>query len=163
MAKRKDKITLMLSFWCKDGKIHFDDPEAMKRFSIAYDGMRGCADLIALTDVPEKEKVFRYLFGALLPCATTLLAHAGYSDLSTSDVYMILKDRYAKEPWYDPLEKKEKVKHTDFSSSSTTVGQLCDFVEKVIFFIESDLGGTAPRSEDWNIRKKLGWRGEAIK
>ena len=162
MAKRKDKITLIAPFFCKDGKIIFDDAESIRKFCELYDGMRGVADLQALTDMAEKERIFRYLFGALLPTATTLLAHAGYSDLSTSDVYLILKDRYAKEPWYDPIEKKEKFKHTDFSASSTTTGQLCDFIDKVIFFIEGDLKGEAPRSEDWHIRKRLGWRGETI-
>ena len=97
------------------------------------------------------------MHAALIPCVATLLAHNGYGDLSNADVYTILKDRYAKETWYDPINKVEKYRYKDFSSSSTTTGDLVDFLNAVTYFIEHDLGGTAPKSDDWLIKKKLGY------
>lgn len=157
MAKSKPNHTLLVPFWCKDEKLHFENPEQMRAFAIQFDGMRGVAEIKPLTDLDNKSRMMRFLHAALIPCVATLLVHHGYPDLSNADVYTILKDRYAKEIWYDPISQTEKYRYKDFSSSTTTTGDLVDFLNAVTYFIEHDLGGTAPKSDDWLIKKKLGY------
>lgn len=152
----KNKIELLLTGECKDGKIKWDNALEGKKFADHHEGQRIWSKWGLLTDLSEKEKLFAYLFGPLLDTLATALAHHGYGQLSKKDCYFIMKSRYGQKPWYNPLNKCEEIVFVDYSDEKTTKAELLEFVNNIILFIEQDLNTQAPDSDAYKTQMRLG-------
>lgn len=163
MTMAKNKIELLLTGRCLDGKIVWNNAEEVKKFCTHYHGDDVIVRINKLTDISKKEKLFAYLFGPLLDTLQTGLAHNGYGDLSKKDCYIIMKQRYGSKPWYNPLAKKEETVFVDFSDDKTTQDELLEFINNIVMFIEKDLEVEAPDSEAYKIQLRLGSSKRVIK
>jgi hypothetical protein len=159
----KNKIELLLTGTCYDGKIKWNNVDELKRFCIHYDGEDVVVRINKTTDITKKEKLFAYLFGPLLDTLQTGFAHAGYGDLSKKDCYIIMKQRYGSKPWYNPLSKKEETILVDFSDDKTTQDELLEFINNIVIFLERDLEVEAPDSEAYKVQMRLGSTKRIIK
>lgn len=159
----KNKVELILTAKCIDGKVKWNNPDELSRFAVHHDGHTISAKLNLVTDISEKERMFAYLFGPLLDTVQTALMHHGYGQLSKKDCYLIMKDRYGKQPWYNPLTKKEMDTLVDFSDEKTTKVELLNFITNIIMFLEQDLGFEPPDSETYKIQQRLGSSRSAVK
>ena len=151
---RKPHIELILEGVTKDGKI-IRDMEQEQRFALHHDDQKIMISYRPYGDMTNKERLFNFLFGPLLQCLTNELHDRGFEG-SKNDFYRAMKSRYASEPWLNPLTGKEEQQTLDFSSDSTTSGQLCDFVNDIVLFIEKDLDAEAPSSDEWKVQRRLG-------
>ena len=150
----KPKVELLLIGHSNVDKI-VRDMEAERRFAMNYSGEAIMISYRPMSNMRHKEKMFAFLFGPLMDCLYNGMTEAGFVGTRT-DFYKAMKYRYASFPWINPLTKKEETDTLDFSSDKVTAAQLHDFINKVVLFIEQDLGIEAPDSSEFVIQKRLG-------
>lgn len=154
MAK-KLKIEMILTGESRNGKI-IRDNEQEARFALHHPDQKIMISYRPLSDMAAKEKLFNYLFGPLLDTFLNAMEDTGETGHSKNDWYLALKDKFAKEPWYNPMTKKEETRLLDFSADKTTASQLSKFVQDIVFFLEETVGVEAPDSSEFLMQKRLG-------
>jgi len=151
---RKPRIEMILEAVTKDGKI-IRDMAQEERFALHYPDQKIMLHYRPYGDMAQKERMFNFIHGPLLQCLANELHDRGFEG-SENDFFKAMKSRYASKPWLNPLTGKEETVTLDFSSDSTTSGQLCEFLNNIVLFIEKDLGAEAPSSDEWKVQKRLG-------
>jgi hypothetical protein len=154
MAKQK-AIQFVGEAMTAKGGLQYLYPYEHQRWCLQYPEQRVLVTMQLLSDIPTKMRMFAYLHGPLIDCLMIGYENAGYNELVSSDLYYILKTRYASEPWYNPVTKKEESRIIDFSNPKTPADRLHKFISDLIWHLEQDLGGEAPNSEEYNMKKGM--------
>lgn len=151
----KPKIELVHTVVVHDG-LPIPEPPSVQAFKRQFHGEKVMVSYRPLSDMAHKERMFAYLHGPLLDTLAQAMLDNGTANASKDDWAEAMKDRFAKEPWYNPLTKREETRKLDFSSSKTTAAQLHTFIGQIVLFLEQEVGVEAPDSSEYKIKQRLG-------
>lgn len=150
----KPHVELLSEGLCRNGKI-IRDIILEEKFAQHYEGQKVLVSYKPVGSLPQKARLFAYLFGPLLSTLSNALEHAGFEG-NKMEFYEAMKRRFSAYPWINPITKQEEIRTLDFSSDSTTSAQLGKFVNDIILFMEMELDTEAPNSDEYKVQKRLG-------
>lgn len=120
--------------------------EDFRKFILENDKHELHVTLERSTDKKEKMKMWAYLHGPVISEYISCKLKAGES-IDKADAIWELKCMFLKDTMIDPTTKKEVV----YVQSMTDLNkvELFQFIQKVLFHLEIDLGGEVPDAETY--------------
>ncbi len=145
----------------KNGKLWFSNVEDLFKYCVENEGIELAINVKHLAKLPEKLRMFSFLFGPLMDTAVRGYTRQGWEGIDKVKARYMLQAEYAKEDVFNP--KTGEVKTTLIDLKSMSKARLHKFISDCIFHLETHLEVEPPDAEAFKIKKLTGRDFKSVK
>lgn len=143
----------------KKGRLIFDNLIDLERYCIEKEGVEQVIWLKDLAKLPEKQRMFNYLFGPLMSVVVRALTDAGYQGMDNVKARYKMQADFCKADMIGPNGVETYL--LDLSSMSKS--RLLKFIQDIIFHLESEYNQDCPDSSLYKMMKLTGEPFKSVK